>query len=161
MRWPTFWRRSGRTMRRLDPAWASACAAIHKTAFARPWGVNEVEQLISQRECISDAALTGSGKALLGFVISRLAAPEAEILTIAVDPAHRGKGVGHDLLNHHMSRIAAAGIKEMFLEVDEGNGPALKLYRAYGFQEVGRRPGYYSKADGTRATALILRADVS
>jgi ribosomal-protein-alanine N-acetyltransferase len=160
MLWPALWRRPLPTIRRLDEAWAPVCAAIHGTAFARPWSRDEVEQLIRQREVVSDAALTGRGKTLLGFVMSRIAPPEAEILTIAVDPAQRGRGIGRALLSHHLSRLAASGINQVFLEVDEGNGPALKLYKRLGFQKVGQRPGYYAMKDGTRATALIMRADI-
>lgn len=160
MRWPAFWRHSPPTIRRLDETWGPACAAIHGTAFARPWSRDEVEQLIMQREVVADAALTGRGETLLGFVMSRIAPPEAEILTIAVDPAQRGRGIGRDLLSHHLSRLVASGINQVFLEVDEGNDPALKLYKGLGFQKVGQRPGYYAMKDGTRATALILRADI-
>ncbi|MDB5597593.1 MAG: ribosomal-protein-alanine acetyltransferase [Hyphomicrobiales bacterium] len=104
--------------------------------------------------------MTGKGKTLVGFVMSRIAPPEAEILTIAVDLGQRKRGIGRTLLSHHLSRLAASGINCVFLEVDEGNVPALKLYKGLGFEKVGQRPGYYAMKDGTRATALVLRADI-
>ena len=65
-----------------------------------------------------------------GFVLSRLAADEAEILTIAVEPALRGRGVGRALLSENLRQAANAGAKSMFLEVDQDNAPALALYDA-------------------------------
>ncbi|MEI2736042.1 MAG: GNAT family N-acetyltransferase [Rhodoblastus sp.] len=96
---------------------------------------------------------------LSGFVLSRRAVDEAEILTIAVDPHARGSGIGTALLGGHLSRLSRLGVSTLFLEVDEANAPALALYRRFGFQQVGRRAAYYAKADGARANALILKLE--
>ncbi|MFV0279637.1 MAG: GNAT family N-acetyltransferase [Rhodoblastus sp.] len=93
-----------------------------------------------------------------GFVLSRRAADEAEILTIAVAPGARGAGLATALLGNHLSRLARLGVSNLFLEVDESNRPALALYRRYGFEQVGRRPAYYAKPDGARTNALILKS---
>jgi ribosomal-protein-alanine N-acetyltransferase len=92
--------------------------------------------------------------------MSRLAADEAEILTICIDPAHRGRGLGHLLLERHLAHLVRRGVATLFLEVEDNNAPALALYRAFHFAKVGERPGYYLKPDGTRALALILRRDL-
>ena len=89
--------------------------------------------------------------------MSRRAADEAEILTIAVEPKARGSGLATVLLGSHLSRLSRLGVSALFLEVDEANAPALALYRRFGFQQVGRRAAYYAKADGSRANALILK----
>jgi ribosomal-protein-alanine N-acetyltransferase len=94
---------------------------------------------------------------LLGFVLSRRAADEAEILTIAVDAAHQGRGVGRALLSENLRQAANAGAKAMFLEVAKENAPALALYDRFGFVKVGERTGYYRRADETRATAVVMR----
>ena len=94
-----------------------------------------------------------------GFVISRLAADEAEILTITIDGAQRRLGVGRKLLLAHMGRVAAAGARKLFLEVEDQNAPALGLYAGLGFAEAGSRKAYYRKVDGSRGNALILRRD--
>jgi ribosomal-protein-alanine N-acetyltransferase len=86
--------------------------------------------------------------------MSRLVEDEAEILSVAVVKRQRGRGLGRQLLNLHLRRIAGLGGRTIFLEVDEHNVAALRLYQHAGFQEVSRRPGYYA---GTGATALILR----
>jgi ribosomal-protein-alanine N-acetyltransferase len=89
--------------------------------------------------------------------LSRRAADYAEILTIAVDSAHQGRGVGRALLSENLRQAANAGAKAMFLEVAEDNASALALYERFGFVHVGKRSGYYRRADGSRATAIVMR----
>jgi len=137
-----------------------AVALIHKDFFARPWESQEIEDMLRQPGSVADLAMDGRGKSVFGFAISRVVAPEAELLTIAVDRRRQGMGVGKVLLSAHLARLSAHGAGQVFLEVDEGNAAALRLYRAFGFRQVGQRPGYYAKKDGSRATALVLRADL-
>ncbi len=92
-----------------------------------------------------------------GFVLSRLAADEAEILTIAVEAAFQGRGVGRALLSENLRQTSNAGARAMFLEVAEDNAPALALYERFGFVKVGERAGYYRRADGTRTAAIVMR----
>lgn len=87
-----------------------------------------------------------------GFVLARTAADSAEILMLAVLPVARRHGLGRRLLDQAMAEAGAAGAREMFLEVAEGNRAARALYAAAGFAGVGRRPRYY--ADGTDALLL-------
>lgn len=89
-----------------------------------------------------------------GMVLLRVVADEAEILTLAVVPAARCRGVGTALLRAGMDRAAAAGAGCMFLEVGVANQAARRVYGAAGFAEVGVRRRYYS--DGT--DALVMRA---
>ena len=62
------------------------------------------------------------------------------------------------LLRRNMARAGAAGARQMFLEVDGANLPAIALYRRFGFAHVGERKGYYRRPDGAPAAALIMRA---
>ena len=94
---------------------------------------------------------------LRGFILSRLAADEAEILTIAVEAASQGKGVGRALLSENLRQASNAGARTIFLEVDKDNAPALALYGRLGFVKVGERAGYYRRSDGMGAPALIMR----
>ena len=64
------------------------------------------------------------------------------------------------LTGRHLGRLAAFGVTRVFLEVEEGNQPALRLYARAGFQEVGRRAGYYPRPAGNVA-ALTLRRDLT
>ncbi len=83
-------------------------------------------------------------------------AAEAEILSVAIAPAWRGRGFARPLLDLHLRRLAGLGAHAVFLEVDQQNAPACRLYLQRGFYEVGRRQGYY----GGGATALVLRRDL-
>jgi ribosomal-protein-alanine N-acetyltransferase len=65
--------------------------------------------------------------------------------------------VGRALLSENLRQAANAGAKAMFLEVAEDNTSALALYERFGFVKVGERAGYYRRADGTRATAIVMR----
>jgi ribosomal-protein-alanine N-acetyltransferase len=96
---------------------------------------------------------------VVAFVISRVIEDEAEILMVSVAPAERGRGLARRLLTRHLGRLAARGARRVFLEVDEGNDPAIRLYTRSGFERVGRRPGYYASAEGN-AAALLLRRDL-
>ena len=93
---------------------------------------------------------------MIGFILSRMAADEAEILSVAIAPGRRGRGFAGPLLDLHLRRLAGLGAHAVFLEVDEHNAPACALYRRAGFQQVGRRQGYYQDA----SSALVLRRDL-
>jgi [ribosomal protein S18]-alanine N-acetyltransferase len=150
-------RRSPPVIRPLRADKAEACARLHAAGFAHPWSPQEVAALIASSSTLAAAALDPVNGRLRGFVLSRLAADEAEILTIAVEGASQGKGVGRALLTEALRQASNAGAKAMFLEVDKGNAPALALYERLGFVTVGERAGYYRREDGTRAAALIMR----
>jgi [ribosomal protein S18]-alanine N-acetyltransferase len=86
-----------------------------------------------------------------GFALGRVIAGEAELLTLAVDPARRREGLGRRLLAAFEAEAARLGAEQAFLEVSETNQPARALYGGAGWVQAGRRPGYYA---GT--AALIL-----
>ena len=148
-------------IRPLRAAAAVDCARIHAAGFAYPWARSELESLIADPNAVGTAALDPVHARLRGFALSRLAGDEAEILTIAVDRALRKAGVGRDLLRAHLSQVAGAGAARIFLEVDEQNTAALALYARFGFNKVGERKGYYKRADGAAASALVMRRDLT
>jgi ribosomal-protein-alanine N-acetyltransferase len=138
---------------------AVALAALHAACFAHGWSAGEFEQLLLDRAVVAHRAMLGSE--LSGFIISRIAADEAEILSVAVAVSARGRGLAGKLLDLHMRRLAGLGVQSMFLEVGDDNAPALRLYAAAGFTEVGRREGYYPGAAAERTAALVLRRDLA
>jgi len=138
---------------------AAAIAKLHAASFHRGWSEDELESLLVERNVLTHRA-TVNGR-LVGFIMSRIAAGEAEILSVAVAAAYRGKGLARRMLNLHMGRLSGIGTRVIFLEVDESNAAARQLYRRAGFGEAGRREGYYAAADGKRATALVLRRDLA
>ena len=133
---------------------AAAIAALHAASFQRGWGEDEFHRLINDRSVITHRAMIG--RTLIGFILSRVTAGEAEILSVAVVSNWRGRGFARRLLDLHLRRLAGLGARTVFLEVGEHNTPAGRLYRRAGFYEVGRRQGYYDSG----ATALILRRDL-
>lgn len=133
---------------------AGAIAALHAASFQRGWGEVEFQRLLADRAVVAHRIM--SGKALIGFILSRLVAGEVDIFSVTIAPAWRRRGLARPLLNLHLRRLAGLGIHTVFLEVDEQNRPARRLYQRAGFYQVGRRQGYY---DGG-ATALVLRRDL-
>ena len=137
---------------------AAAIAALHAASFRRGWSEQEVEGLLTDRHVIAHRAMVGS--AMAAFIMSRLVEDEAEILSVAVARPRRGRGLARNLLNLHLRRLAAFGARAVFLEVDEHNKAAIRLYDRAGFHEISRRPNYYPGAGGQAVAALVLRRDL-
>jgi ribosomal-protein-alanine N-acetyltransferase len=137
---------------------AAAFASLHAASFQRGWSDDEFERLLADRSVVAHRATRG--RSLCGFILSRLVAGEAEILSVAVASAQRGRGLARRLLDLQLRRLAGHGCRTIFLEVDEDNEPARRLYRRAGFREVGRREAYYGRGPATRA-ALVLRRDLA
>jgi ribosomal-protein-alanine N-acetyltransferase len=142
-----------------NPRDATAIAKLHANSFRHGWSDGEFERMLGERNIVAHRAMLG--RSLHGFILSRLAGGEAEILSVAVASARRGRGLARALLNLHLRRLAGLGANAVFLEVDEDNEPARRLYRRAGFREVGRRPGYYQQGRDHAATALVLRRDLA
>ncbi len=150
-------RASSPVIRPLRSDRAEDCARLHAAAFAHPWSDEEIARLTVDPLVLSAAALDAASGRLRGFVLARAAADDAEILTVAVEAAWRGRGVGRALVSEALRQAERARARAIFLEVDEDNAPALALYRRLGFVKVGERPGYYRRKDGARALALVMR----
>jgi len=130
----------------FDPTASTApLAALHAACFDRAWDGNTLSDMLAAPGTFAFAHDDG-------FVLGRVAADEAEILTLAVRPAARGKGLGRALLQAAISKACALGATTMFLEVGADNPHARALYAGLGFAKVGARKGYYEGRD-----ALVLR----
>ena len=108
---------------------------------------------------LAHVALDSTQTSVLGFSLARCAGQEAEILTIVVDAARRGRGLGRLLLQAQLDALALQGVREVFLEVEADNVAALTLYKRLGFSQVGERKAYYARPGQAPATALILRRE--
>ncbi|MDB5560086.1 MAG: ribosomal-protein-alanine acetyltransferase [Enterovirga sp.] len=135
---------------------ASRLAEIHASAFARPWSADEFASFLLDPSVRVDGLFTGREPQPIGFVLSRKTLDEAEILSVALARAARGRGDARLLMADHLQALAHAGVLVVHLEVEEGNAPALALYRRLGFIQSGHRPGYYARPDGTRASAISM-----
>src|SRR5882757_2287649 len=125
---------------------AARLAQLHGASFHRGWGEGEFEAMLSERNTLVHRLRLG--RKVIGFAVSRMAADEAEILSIAVDAGYRGRGLSRDLLLTHLGHLAGRDVHSVFLEVEENNQPARRLYQWAGFAVVGRRERYYREASG-------------
>ena len=138
---------------------APVLAQLHGASFHRGWGEGEFESMLTERNTLVHRLRMG--RRVIGFAVSRMAADEAEILSIAVAGSHRGRGLSRDLLLTHLGHLAGRGVRTVFLEVEENNQPARRLYKRAGFAVAGRRERYYRQASGEPLNALLMRRDLS
>lgn len=137
-------------------------ADIHAASFKHSWNTQDLARMKAQDGAIMLVARRASPygtRAPLGFLLLRMAADEAEVITVAVMPQRRGRGIGKKLMEAGLRRLYGERCKHLFLEVDAANETAVLLYRSLGFKEVGRRKGYYSDSGGD-GTALVMRIDL-
>ncbi len=127
-------------------------AAIHAAAFppAEAWDARAITELLAMPGCFATTDAQG-------FLLARVAADEAEVLTLAVHPVARRRGIARGLLTHGIVSVIKLGARTMWLEVAASNGPALALYQGFGFAESGRRRAYYASGED----ALVLRLNIS
>jgi ribosomal-protein-alanine N-acetyltransferase len=134
-------------------------ARLHAASFHRGWGEAEFEGMLAERNTLVHRLRLG--RQTIGFAVSRIGADEAEILSIAIASDHRGRGLSHGLLLTHLGHLAGRGVRAIFLEVEENNRPARRLYEWAGFTVVGRRERYYKQPSGEQLNALLMRRDLS
>jgi ribosomal-protein-alanine N-acetyltransferase len=130
-------------------------AALHAACFADAWSVRAMAALLATPGTFALIAAAGGEPA--GFVMARVAAEEAEVLSLCVLPAHRRGGIGRRLLDRAGALAVQRGAAALFLEVAEDDPGARQFYAASGFAQVGRRADYYRRPAGRRASALVLR----
>jgi len=128
-----------------------AMAALHKRCFTipRPWTVTEFSRMTTQ-------FATKFHSSSHGFLLGRVLLEDAEILTLAVDPNHRRKGVARGLLDQFLSDVQSSGAQRAFLDVLHSNEAAKSLYFEAGFEQVHRRKGYFRAPDGSKHDGLVL-----
>lgn len=137
------------SVRRVGAEAAGELAALHAGAFETSWSEAEMASLL-------DAGATALALDD-GFVLLRVTAGEAEVLTLAVALERRRRGTARTLLRLALAEAAAAGAESLFLEVAADNAAALALYAGEGFGEIGRRRAYYARSGAPPADALVLR----
>lgn len=133
-----------------------ALAEVHAAAFTagRPWGADEFATLLDSTGVI----LRGDARS---FLLGRLIAGEAEVLTVATKPEFRRLGLARTNLAAFLDGLKEQNAICAFLEVAEDNEAAKQLYLNEGFAQTGRRPDYYKKPDGSKVAALVLQYDLS
>lgn len=146
----------------LDPLGAldlDRAAAMHAESFGplgeRAWTRQDLAELLAAPGVEGMLLRVDDGDA--GFALWRVAADEAELLTVVVRPIHRRRGVGRLLLVAVIDRARAAGVRSLYLEVGADNPAARSLYDSQGFVVVGSRPAYYNRRLGPPADAVVMR----
>jgi ribosomal-protein-alanine N-acetyltransferase len=145
-------------LRPVGPEAAFDLADIHDKAFDRPWTALEFDELLKSPGAFAILGEAGEPPEAKGFILCRSIAGEAEILTIAVDPAARRRGWGAALVEIAAGIAAETESEAMFLEVAADNLAAIALYQATGFAKVGLRKGYYPHPDGAKDALVMRRA---
>ncbi|MCY1267874.1 ribosomal-protein-alanine N-acetyltransferase [compost metagenome] len=124
---------------------------IEYAAFSHPWTRGIFQDALQSYRCW----LMFEGSQQVGHGVIQIILDEAHLLNITVKPESQGRGLGLRLLEHLMQSAREQNAVECFLEVRESNQSAYRLYERYGFNEVGRRRGYYPAVDG-REDALVM-----
>lgn len=146
---------------RTGPAQAAVLAALHAEAFPPhdAWPAEGLAKLLPAPGVAGRLALDSAGRPQ-GFVLWRVAADEAEILTLAVRPQARRQGIARALMAQAAAEAGSAGAVRLFLEVSVENAGARALYAAQGFSETGRRPAYFPQPGGPPVDALVLSLEL-
>jgi ribosomal-protein-alanine N-acetyltransferase len=153
------WGRRPATLRRAEIADCDVLSELHAGAFRRGWSDAEFESLLVQPGVHALLALHRNrlGRSTpAGFVLYRLAADEGEILSVAVAPDFRRRGVGRQLIEEALRHVYREGARHIHLEVEDTNHGAIALYRGAEFRESGRRKGYYTEGRETPGGALVM-----
>lgn len=140
----------------------SVMEAAFDPAFREAWNHRQVSDALTMPSTHaivvdnSNAEILGETAARpAGFILTRHAADEEELLLIAVTPECRGRGLGEALIDRLVKSARERGTKRIFLEMRKGN-PAVHLYEKVGFEPIGERPNYYRLTNGSQVDAITF-----
>lgn len=143
----------------LTSARADEAAALYRLFFQqeweRPWSSAEFAALLATPGCFG-FLLVDEALSARGLILLRMAADEAEILTLGVAPRCRRAGGASRLLQQAITHSIERGARTLFLEVASDNAPARLFYERHGFSPIGRRPSYYDRGTAPAADALAM-----
>ncbi|MGF1663928.1 MAG: ribosomal protein S18-alanine N-acetyltransferase [Kineosporiaceae bacterium] len=134
----------------------TAAVEIEQRAFPDDaWSVEtfwaELAERATRRYVVAE-----TGGRLVGYAGIAVVGAEADLQTIAVAAEARGAGLGRRLLAEVTAAAAAEGVRRLLLEVRADNPAAVALYRSAGWDETGRRRGYYRRSDAGSVDALVM-----
>lgn len=132
-----------------------AIAQLEKVCFTDPWSENSIASELSNR--LSYWLVAEDNGVIAGYVGSQSVLDGADMMNLAVAPDYRRQGIGEQLVNELVAYLRQKGIIVLLLEVRVSNAPAIALYEKLDFEQVGRRPRYYTNP---REDALILRKEL-
>ncbi|WP_084421034.1 GNAT family N-acetyltransferase [Henriciella litoralis] len=140
----------------LRPDDSARAARLHQASFPAEevWSANSMQSAIELTSTLS-VGLEQAGH-LVGLLLVQKTPPDAEILTIAVDPSHRRKGYAQTLLDHARNLLGGHGIDRLLLDVAADNKPAIAFYTRNGFEQDGLRRSYYPREGGAAVDAVLM-----
>jgi ribosomal-protein-alanine N-acetyltransferase len=132
----------------------SSVSDIERRSYEFPWSHGVFRDcLLAGYSCI----VVERDELVVGYGILSVAAGEAHILNLCVDPGYRQLGYGDRVLDEILMRARRAEVKEIFLEVRPSNESAIALYHKKGFRQVAYRPAYYQAHDGREDAAVLSK----
>lgn len=141
-------------VRRMSHEDLSAVSDIERRSYDFPWSHGVFRDcLLAGYNCL----VLVRDEQTVGYAILSVAAGEAHILNLCIDPRYRALGYGERLLDEMLALAREAEVSEIFLEVRPSNEAAIKLYRKKGFHQIASRPSYYQATDGREDAAVFAR----
>jgi ribosomal-protein-alanine N-acetyltransferase len=130
-------------LRRAEAKDARAIAALEAACFTHPWTEGQVEEELAGGEGRLALLLESPRRGVVAWAAFRQVLDELHVMTVAVAPGVRRRGLGRRLLRFALARAARGGARRALLEVRAGNREALALYETLGFRACGLRREYY------------------
>lgn len=127
---------------------------IERACFADPWTEESFRRLLAGQSAIFQVLVVPPDDSIAGYVIAYAVEEDAELLNVAVEPNHRGRGLAGQMVDALLIELGRRGVRTAFLEVRESNRAARALYGSRGFTEIGRRTNYYRRPV---EDALVMR----
>ncbi len=149
------------TISGAGPADAAAIAALHGQLFSPPWTTHEVAELMAHPGAAAFVMRDARLGDVAGYILGRVAADEAELLSIGVAPSHQRRGLARRLLVSLAERVHDMGAVRLYLEVSAVNASAIALYETTGFARIGVRRAYYRQSGRPAEDALLLARDLT
>lgn len=143
-------------IRKMNAGDVTAIAQIEKDCFSDPWSENSIASELANP--LSYWLVADDHGVVAGYVGSQTVLDSSDMMNIAVSADYRRQGIGEMLVNGLVDHLQQENVRALLLEVRVSNAPAIALYKKLGFQQVGRRPGYYHNP---REDALILRKELA
>lgn len=138
-------------IRLMQAADVEAVVKIERLVQSHPWTLKQFQDAVTAYQ---STVIEVQGQ-VVGFCILQPVLDEANLLLMAIDPAHQGQGLGYQLLEASVAMLKNNPV-QIFLEVRESNQAAIKLYEKSGFHQIDLRKNYYPNANGSREHAIIM-----
>lgn len=149
------------TIRRMTAADVQQAAQIERETFSRPWSAQAFADAVEDDNAlflVAEESLANTcgdvAQAVVGYIGMYVSVPEGEITNVAVASALRGCGYGRELVHAMQKEARELGVDQIFLEVRDSNEAAIHVYTAAGFEEIGKRRGFYELP---REDARVMR----